>query len=137
LSRCYITINICFSNLFFIFFLIFSSYPIIPRAGFGWGGICIRAAERYGCKVTGITLSVEQKALAEQRVAAKGNLLCFAVAVVVRRWLLFWSCFNSSASSCRLSLLDRRGHHFLLAAIIIAFNCCNILSLLAAQVWGT
>lgn len=40
--------------------------------GFGWGGICIRAAEKYGCQVHGITLSTEQKALAEERVAAKG-----------------------------------------------------------------
>jgi len=40
--------------------------------GFGWGGIAIRAAELYGCKVTGITLSMEQKKLAEERVAAKG-----------------------------------------------------------------
>ena len=40
--------------------------------GFGWGGICIYAAEKYGCKVTGITLSQEQKALAEERVRAKG-----------------------------------------------------------------
>ena len=40
--------------------------------GFGWGGICIYAAEKYGCKVHGITLSQEQKALAEERVRAKG-----------------------------------------------------------------
>ena len=40
--------------------------------GFGWGGICIRAAEKYGCKVHGITLSTEQKALAEEKVRAKG-----------------------------------------------------------------
>lgn len=40
--------------------------------GFGWGGICIYAAEKYGCHVHGITLSEEQKALAEQRVIAKG-----------------------------------------------------------------
>ena len=40
--------------------------------GFGWGGICIRAAEKYGCKVHGITLSIEQKTLAEERVRAKG-----------------------------------------------------------------
>lgn len=40
--------------------------------GFGWGGICIRAAEKYGCKVHGITLSTEQKALAEERVRQKG-----------------------------------------------------------------
>lgn len=51
--------------------------PLTPQhtlldVGFGWGGICIRAAEKYGCRVTGITLSVEQKALAEQRVREKG-----------------------------------------------------------------
>lgn len=40
--------------------------------GFGWGGICIRAAEKYGCKVYGITLSTEQKAMAEEKVRAKG-----------------------------------------------------------------
>lgn len=40
--------------------------------GFGWGGICIRAAQKYGCRVHGITLSTEQKALAEAKVLAKG-----------------------------------------------------------------
>ena len=51
--------------------------PITPDMtlldiGFGWGGICIRAAEKYGCHVVGITLSVEQKTLAEKKVKAKG-----------------------------------------------------------------
>ena len=36
--------------------------------GFGWGGLSLHAAKKYGCHVTGITLSVEQKALAEERV---------------------------------------------------------------------
>jgi len=40
--------------------------------GFGWGGIAIRAAETIGCKVVGITLSKEQKALAEEKVREKG-----------------------------------------------------------------
>lgn len=40
--------------------------------GFGWGGICIRAAQKYGCRVHGITLSTEQKALAEAKVKAQG-----------------------------------------------------------------
>jgi len=51
--------------------------PITPEMtlldiGFGWGGISIRAAQKYGCRVVGITLSVEQKALAEKKVNAKG-----------------------------------------------------------------
>ena len=49
--------------------------------GFGWGGLSLRAATKYGCKVTGITLSVEQKALAEERVkeAGVGHLVTFEV----------------------------------------------------------
>jgi cyclopropane-fatty-acyl-phospholipid synthase len=49
--------------------------------GFGWGGLSIHAAKKYGCHVTGITLSVEQKALAEQRVAKEGvgHLVTFEV----------------------------------------------------------
>jgi cyclopropane-fatty-acyl-phospholipid synthase len=40
--------------------------------GFGWGGICIRAAEKYGCRVHGITLSIEQLAFAQRKVRARG-----------------------------------------------------------------
>jgi cyclopropane-fatty-acyl-phospholipid synthase len=49
--------------------------------GFGWGGLSIHAAKKYGCKVTGITLSVEQKTLAEERVRKEGleRLVTFEV----------------------------------------------------------
>ncbi|KAL3793202.1 hypothetical protein HJC23_000744 [Cyclotella cryptica] len=49
--------------------------------GFGWGGLSIHAAKKYGCHVTGITLSVEQKALAEERVKKEGvdHLITFEV----------------------------------------------------------
>jgi cyclopropane-fatty-acyl-phospholipid synthase len=49
--------------------------------GFGWGGLSLHAAKKYGCKVTGITLSVEQKALAEERVKEQGlgHLITFEV----------------------------------------------------------
>lgn len=49
--------------------------------GFGWGGLSLHAAKKYGCKVTGITLSVEQKALAEVRVRQEGlgHLITFEV----------------------------------------------------------
>lgn len=39
--------------------------------GCGWGGLAIRAAQR-GATVTGLTLSAEQKALADERIAAAG-----------------------------------------------------------------
>jgi cyclopropane-fatty-acyl-phospholipid synthase len=49
--------------------------------GFGWGGLSLHAARKYGCRVTGITLSVEQKVLAEERVAKEGlgHLITFEV----------------------------------------------------------
>ncbi len=49
--------------------------------GFGWGGLSLHAAKKYGCKVWGITLSVEQKALAEERVRREGlgHLITFEV----------------------------------------------------------
>jgi cyclopropane-fatty-acyl-phospholipid synthase len=49
--------------------------------GFGWGGLSLHAAKKYGCRVTGITLSVEQKALADERVKKAGleHLINFEV----------------------------------------------------------
>ena len=49
--------------------------------GFGWGGLSLHAAKKYGCRVTGITLSVEQKALAMERVRKEGleDLITFEV----------------------------------------------------------
>lgn len=40
--------------------------------GCGWGGMLIYAAENYGITGTGITLSVEQAALAKERIEQKG-----------------------------------------------------------------
>eukprot|EP00290_Baffinella_frigidus_P006560 CAMPEP_0180119682 /NCGR_PEP_ID=MMETSP0986-20121125/2117_1 /TAXON_ID=697907 /ORGANISM="non described non described, Strain CCMP2293" /LENGTH=1139 /DNA_ID=CAMNT_0022058709 /DNA_START=62 /DNA_END=3481 /DNA_ORIENTATION=+ len=44
----------------------------ILEIGCGWGGFAIRAAQRTGCKVTGITISEEQLAYARQKVKTEG-----------------------------------------------------------------
>jgi cyclopropane-fatty-acyl-phospholipid synthase len=44
----------------------------ILEIGSGWGGFALHAAGRYGCRVTTLTLSREQKALAEARIRAAG-----------------------------------------------------------------
>lgn len=44
----------------------------VLEIGSGWGGFAIHAASRYGCRVTTLTLSKEQKALAEGRIRSAG-----------------------------------------------------------------
>ncbi|KAK7688884.1 hypothetical protein QCA50_007575 [Cerrena zonata] len=44
----------------------------ILEFGSGWGGLAIEAARSYGCEVDTLTLSAEQKALAEERIHAAG-----------------------------------------------------------------
>ncbi len=44
----------------------------VLEIGCGWGGFAVRAAERSGCRVTGVTISEEQFAYATERVARAG-----------------------------------------------------------------
>lgn len=44
----------------------------VLEIGTGWGSLAMRAVQRTGCHVTSLTLSREQKALAEARIAAAG-----------------------------------------------------------------
>ncbi|KAM4055688.1 mycolic acid cyclopropane synthetase domain-containing protein [Hirsutella rhossiliensis] len=44
----------------------------VLEIGTGWGSLAIEAVRRTGCRVTSLTLSAEQKSLAEERVQAAG-----------------------------------------------------------------
>jgi len=44
----------------------------VLEIGTGWGSFAIQACRETGCRVTSLTLSKEQKALAEERIAAAG-----------------------------------------------------------------
>lgn len=44
----------------------------VLEIGTGWGSLAIRAVKRTGCKITSLTLSKEQKELAEERINAAG-----------------------------------------------------------------
>ena len=44
----------------------------VLEIGTGWGSFAIEAVRKTECKVTSLTLSIEQKALAEKRIGAAG-----------------------------------------------------------------
>ena len=44
----------------------------VLEIGTGWGSFAIEAVRKTGCRVTSLTLSKEQKALAEERIRAAG-----------------------------------------------------------------
>lgn len=44
----------------------------VLEIGTGWGSFAMEAVRKTGCRVTSLTLSIEQKALAEKRIAAAG-----------------------------------------------------------------
>jgi cyclopropane-fatty-acyl-phospholipid synthase len=44
----------------------------VLEIGTGWGGFCLHAAARHGCRVTTTTISPAQRALATERVTAAG-----------------------------------------------------------------
>ncbi|KAI0380406.1 cyclopropane-fatty-acyl-phospholipid synthase [Hypomontagnella monticulosa] len=48
------------------------AYDHVLEIGTGWGSFAIEAVRRTGCRVTSLTLSKEQKALAEQRIEEAG-----------------------------------------------------------------
>lgn len=52
--------------------LALASHHHLLEIGSGWGTLAIHAARNYGCRVTTLTLSEQQLALARERVAAAG-----------------------------------------------------------------
>lgn len=44
----------------------------VLEIGTGWGSFAMRAVQRTGCRVTSLTLSIEQKELAEERIREAG-----------------------------------------------------------------
>lgn len=73
--------------------------------GSGWGYAACRAAQRFGCKVTSLTLSVEQKKWADQRIEAEG--LQDLVEVVLRDYRLETGIYDRVLS---IEMIEAVGH---------------------------
>lgn len=49
-----------------------NAHDHLLEIGCGWGGLAVHAAKKYGCRITGVTLSPAQLEVAQQRVEAAG-----------------------------------------------------------------
>lgn len=81
----------------------------LVEIGTGWGALAIRAAERYGVRVTTTTLSAEQARLARERIARRG--LSDRVQVVERDYRELEGRYDALVS---VEMIEAVGHEYLL-----------------------
>ncbi len=77
----------------------------VLEIGCGWGGFALHAASEYGARVTGLTLSEEQAALARERVADAG--LTDRVEILLQDYRTMEGTFTHVAS---IEMLEAIGH---------------------------
>ena len=80
----------------------------VLEIGCGWGGFAVHAASRFGCRVTGVTLSREQYEYARTRVAAAG--LAERVEIRLEDYRQIDGQFSKIAS---IEMLEAVGHRYL------------------------
>ncbi|EST10221.1 Mycolic acid cyclopropane synthase [Kalmanozyma brasiliensis GHG001] len=84
----------------------------VLEIGTGWGSFAMEAVRTTGCTVDSVTLSVEQKALAEQRIAAAG--MEGKIRVHLMDYRDFPSSWNDSFDRvCSIEMLEAVGIEFL------------------------
>ena len=77
----------------------------VLEIGCGWGGFALHAAREWGARVTGLTLSEEQAALARERIAAEG--LSDRIEIRLQDYRLTEGRFTHVAS---IEMLEAIGH---------------------------
>ena len=80
----------------------------VLEIGCGWGGFAIEAVRTTGCRVTGITLSREQLALGQERIAAAG--LQDRIKLELRDYRTMEGQFTKIVS---IEMLEAVGHEYL------------------------
>lgn len=80
----------------------------VLEIGCGWGGCALYLARHYGVKVTGITISHEQWALARQRVEAAGLADCIDI-----RFCDYRDIEGQFDAIVSIEMLEAVGHEFL------------------------
>ena len=88
----------------------------VLEIGCGWGGFALHAAGEWGARVTGVTLSEEQAALARERVAAAG--LSDRVEILLKDYRELEGTFTHIAS---IEMIEAIGHR----ELPVFFGACD------------
>lgn len=80
----------------------------VLEIGTGWGGWSLHAAQKYGCRVTTVTISRQQQALARKRIAAAG--LADRIEVRLQDYRDITGQFDKIVS---IEMLEAVGHRYL------------------------
>lgn len=80
----------------------------VLEIGCGWGGFALHAARHFGCRVTGITISREQFAYAQARIAAAG--MADRIEIRLQDYRHLEGQFTKIAS---IEMLEAVGHRYL------------------------
>jgi cyclopropane-fatty-acyl-phospholipid synthase len=88
----------------------------VLEIGCGWGGFALHAAREWGAKVTGVTLSQEQAALARERADAAG--LADRIDILLQDYRLLEGSFTHIAS---IEMLEAIGHR----ELPVFFGACD------------
>lgn len=88
----------------------------VLEIGCGWGGFALHAAREWGARVTGVTLSEEQAALARERVARAG--LSDRVEILLKDYRDLKGSFSHIAS---IEMLEAIGHR----ELPVFFRACD------------
>ncbi|MCY7353635.1 MAG: cyclopropane-fatty-acyl-phospholipid synthase family protein [Lysobacter sp.] len=80
----------------------------VVEIGTGWGGFALHAAGKYGCRVTTTTISKEQFALANERIAAAG--LSHRITVLLQDYRDLQGTYDRVVS---IEMIEAIGHQYL------------------------
>ncbi len=80
----------------------------LVEIGTGWGGFALYAAQNYGCRVTTTTISEEQHAYTEQKIAELG--LSEQITLLKKDYRLLEGQYDKLVS---IEMIEAVGHHYL------------------------
>ena len=90
----------------------------VLEIGTGWGGFSLFAAERYGCRVTTVTISAEQYHLAQERATEAG--LKDRIQIRFKDYRDLKGRFDKLVS---IEMIEAVGHHYLETFFRVCSNC--------------